>query len=44
MSKKIVDQHLRGTLSASTVEFEIDNKKFSGAEFMLRLPQTKEEI
>ncbi len=44
MSKKIVDQHLRGTLSASNVEFEVDNNKFSGAEFMLRLPQTKEEI
>ena len=42
MSKKIVDQHLKGTLSASNVEFEVDNEKFSGAEFILRLPQIKE--
>jgi len=42
MSKKIVDEHLNGTLSASNVKFEVDNKKFSGAEFKLELPQTKE--
>ncbi|SHO80836.1 histidine kinase [hydrothermal vent metagenome] len=42
MSKKIVNQHLKGSLTASNVDFMLDNELFSGAEFILKLPRIKE--
>ncbi|MEA2091385.1 MAG: HAMP domain-containing sensor histidine kinase, partial [Campylobacterota bacterium] len=37
MSKKIISQHFDGTIEVQNREFTIDNKKFFGAEFSVRI-------
>ncbi len=40
MSKKIIAQHFNGDIEVKNKEFEIDNKKFFGAEFIIKIKQT----
>ncbi|PHQ65407.1 MAG: histidine kinase [Sulfurimonas sp.] len=41
MSKKIIVQHFKGTLEVENREFEVDNQKFYGAEFSIKIKKTK---
>ena len=37
MSKKIISQHFEGTIEVQNREFEVDNKKLFGAEFIIKI-------
>jgi len=38
MCKEIIEGHMSGTLSAANAHFEVDNKRFFGAQFTIELP------
>ena len=40
MSKKIIEQHFNGMLYSQNKEFEVDGKKYFGAEFNIRIKHT----
>ena len=38
MSKQIIDEHMKGSLSVQNVPYEYNGKKYSSAQFTITLP------
>ena len=39
MSKRIIEENMQGKISVINEDFEYDNEKFTGANFIIKIPK-----
>jgi len=44
MSKQIIEKHIKGQISCKNIEIIINNKKYDGTSFLIKIPINKEII